>query len=75
MEYRQHATREGLWPGSDVGGPLIAELLASVEGAGEDASAEAEWREELRRRAERVLAGEGTRQDWDEARRTLGRKG
>ena len=49
---------------------VAAELLASLDDAGEDpAEVEAAWAAEIERRAVRALSGESTGIAWDEVRR------
>ena len=52
---------------------LAAELLASLDGPA-DVDADAAWREEIERRARRVLSGESAGIDRDEARARIARR-
>jgi putative addiction module component (TIGR02574 family) len=54
---------------------LVAELLASLEGAPTDDPAEVgrSWAHEIERRARRVLAGETSTVDWHQVRERLAR--
>ena len=49
---------------------LAAELLANLDGPADDdpETVRAQWRNELERRAKRVLAGDSGSEDWDSLR-------
>ncbi len=51
---------------------LASELLASLEGPGDDpGEVEAAWAAEIEKRARRVLSGESAGEPWEDVRRRI----
>jgi putative addiction module component (TIGR02574 family) len=70
---RSELLNEALGLSADDRADLAAELLASLDGP-RDASAPAAWTDEIRRRVDRVVAGEATGTPWPSLREKLRRR-
>ena len=63
-----HLIREGLKLSPEERMDVVAELLASLDDAGDERDAEWAWATEIERRARRVLDGASSGTPWAEAR-------
>ncbi|GEM_PF-855505 len=74
-DHAQTLLREALSLSEEERADLIAELLVSLEGPVEDdeLAVDRAWAEALERRAQRVLAGETSGEDWSVVRERVGR--
>ncbi len=68
----QDLLRDALTLPAEERADLASELLASLEGPGDDpAEVEAAWAAEIEKRAGRVLSGESPGEPWEDVRRRI----
>jgi len=67
--------RDALTLPADERADVAAELLASLDDAGEDpAAVQTAWAKEIERRGRRVLAGESAGEPWEDVRNRVQRR-